>query len=473
MENEPIEKRVLHLREVEKLSGRQIAKQLGIGSRRVARILNGSEAPPYVKPSLLERYRNLIAHWYKEYPNLKALQIYERLKTYGYQAGYRSVVIFTRPYRHEKPAVYHALDFLPGEEAQIDWFFFRHPKLGLIAGFLYVLSFSRYAWGAFYPRTSFEFFLAGHLECFEHFKGTAHCHRYDNLKSVVLSRRQTEIEYNPQFLDFARFFGFSIHACNPYRGNEKGRVERLVRDARVFLYGENFEDMKELNLKFKDWLIKRNHRIHRSTGKTPIVLLSEERLLALPKQPYPSKRIIPAASVSKTALVEFEGNRYSVPSELAEKYIEIMVYPEILEFWSNRKKVARHPRCFERNQRIQNPLHAESLFNRSSDFKYQRIRQLIENMDPVFGRFLREQCSEEDRMRAAYELFLLLKTNSRAVLVSAVREISEMGCFKMKALRSLLQLPAPKEPDMLWPQDTKLLHLRYEQRELKDYDPPS
>lgn len=74
-------------------------------------------------------------------------------------------------------------------------------------------------------------------------------HRYDNLKSVVLKRSSGNIEYNPQFLDFARFHGFSIHVCNPYSGNEKGRVERIIRDIRVFLYAETFDSLSDLNEK--------------------------------------------------------------------------------------------------------------------------------------------------------------------------------------------------------------------------------
>ena len=57
----------------------------------------------------------------------------------------------------------------------------------------------------FYPRSGFEFFLSGHLECFKHLGGLARAGRYDNLKSAVL-RRKPQIEYNPQFLDFARFY---------------------------------------------------------------------------------------------------------------------------------------------------------------------------------------------------------------------------------------------------------------------------
>lgn len=136
--------------------------------------------------------------------------------SYGYQGSYPSVARLSREHRKPKHSVYHPLTFLPGEEAQVDWFFLNHETMGQVAGFIYVLSYSRYAWGQFYPKTSFEFFLAGHLECFKHIGGLAHCHRYDNLKSVVL-KRSPEIEYNPQFLDFARFYGFSIHLCNPYK----------------------------------------------------------------------------------------------------------------------------------------------------------------------------------------------------------------------------------------------------------------
>ena len=470
MDNESIEKRVLHLREVEKLSARQIAKALGMGSRRIKRILEGVGAKPIPRVSIVEPYRNLIAIWYREYPRLKAKQIYERLKPYGYQGSYPSVASFSREYRLLKSPAYHTLSFLPGEEAQIDWFFFRHETLGMVAGFLYVLAYSRYAWGRFYPRTTFEFFLAGHLECFEHLKGLAHRHRYDNLKSVILLREHPHLEYNPQFLDFSRFFGFSIHVCNPYKGNEKGRVERVIRDVRVFLYGQIFADLKDLNHQFWDWLIKRNQHIHRATGKTPLALLGQEKLLSLPQGAYSPTRIQPTL-ISKTALVEFETNRYSVPSGCASRKAEIIVWPERIEIFVGSQKVAAHRRLFQRNQMVQNPLHTERLLQRSPHFKYERIVQLIDHMDPVFRHFLTGQENESERCRAAYELFTLLKTHSRVILVSALRELVEMKTFKIKALRSLLNLPNPKEGDFLWPANAQLLNLRYDPRKLADYDP--
>ncbi len=472
MNQESLEARVLHLSQVEKLSIRQMASILGIGRRRIKGILEGRGAKAAAKTFLLEPYRNLIVHWYGQYPHLQAKQIYERLQPYGYQGSYRSVVEFTSVYRRRKPEVYHTLSFLPGEEAQIDWFFFRHPSVGTVAGFLYVLAYSRYAWGKFYPKTSFEFFLAGHLECFQHLRGLARRHRYDNLKSVVLSRKDSAIQYNPQFLDFARFFGFSIHACNPYSGNEKGRVERPIRDARAFLYGQDFTDLGDLNDKFRrGWLAKRNLQVHRSTGKTPGVLLGEEKLLGLPSGSYPATRMIPAVGISKTALVEFETNHYSVPTSCVGQIAGIIAWPEKIEIVVSSQTVAVHPRSFGKKQLIRNPLHAEKLLERSGHFKYERILQLIEAMDPAFAHFLWAIKEEFEKLQAAYELFQLLKIYSRTILVSAVEELNGIGSFKIKALRSLLNLPSPKEGDPLWPANLNLLNLSYTQRSLKDYDP--
>jgi len=471
MNEESLIQRVLHLRQVEQLSERQIAKALLIGRKRVRRILKNSSgsAPSIPKKSILDEYAQLISQWYEQHPRLKATQIYERLLSYGYQGSYPSVVRQSLEYRKPKHMAYHPLTFLPGEEAQVDWFFLNHETIGQVAGFVYVLSYSRYAWGQFYPKTSFEFFLSGHMECFKHIGGLAHRHRYDNLKSVVL-KHGPEIEYNPQFLDFARFYGFSIHACNPYKGNEKGRVERIIRDIRSFLYAETFMDLPDLNRKFHLWFEKRNTTIHRSTGKTPKDFLSQERLLRPPEHSYLPRRIIQAV-VSKTALVEFETNKYSVPSSCAAKAVEISVYPEYIEIFSSGKKAAMHKRSFEKKKIIQNPLHAEKLLNQSPQFKMQRIFQLISGMDPAFNNFLASQDNDIHRMDAAYQLFLFLKTHSRAILISAVKELNSMSCFKIKALKSLLNVPESSEPGLLWPRNSQLLNLKYKERSLNDYDP--
>ncbi len=176
---------------------------------------------------------------------------------------------------------------------------------------------------------------------------------------------------------------------------------------------------------------------------------------------------------SKTALVEFETNKYSVPSTCAVKTVEVMAYPEKIEIHVAGAKVAVHKRCFAKRKIIQNPLHTEKLLKSTPRFKMQRILQLITNMDSEFKDFILHQDNDNQQEQAAYQLFQLLKTHSRKMLISAIRELNSMKCFKIKALRSLLHLPEPKEGDPLWPQNIQLLNLSYEERNLNDYDPDS
>jgi len=81
-------------------------------------------------------------------------------------------------------------------------------------------------------------------------------HRYDNLKSVVISTRP-ELRLNADFMDFARHYGFSVFPCTPCWANKKGRVERVIRDIRDFLRVNTFADLKDLSKKVTDWRLQR------------------------------------------------------------------------------------------------------------------------------------------------------------------------------------------------------------------------
>ncbi len=144
-----------------------------------------------------------------------------------FKGSYTTVSVYTQKYRQKKRQAYHELTFLPGEAAQIDWIEERLPW-GTAYGFAMILAYSRYLYVRFYPRQSLEFFLEGHIEAHREMGGVAHRHWYDNIKTVVIER-SPELKFNAQFLDFARHFSFSIHLCNPYRANEKGKIERALK----------------------------------------------------------------------------------------------------------------------------------------------------------------------------------------------------------------------------------------------------
>jgi transposase len=459
---------IKHLYEVEKLSIRQIANKLRRARKTVTRVIHNERVMRSFPDSILRPYERLVDQWYQEYPFLKASQVYGRLKSYGFKGSYTTVSVWTQRYRQKKKQAYHELTFLPGEEAQVDWIEERLPW-GVSYGFAMILAYSRYLYVRFYPRQNLEFFLEGHMEAYREMGGVAHRHRYDNIKTVVIER-SPELKFNAQFLDFARHFGFSIHLCNPYRANEKGRIERALRDLRDFLRVNTFQDLKDLNRKVGLWRIERNQRIHRSTQKAPIEALKEEKLKALPAIPYRPYRVV-LAPVSKTGFVEFETNRYSVPSSYTESSCEIFAYPDHLEVMLKGNRIAFHRRSFGRNEKIEDPTHREVLLRMTPQFKSQRIYQLMDQMDPALHHFLQEAAEEGQKpTEIAYQLFNLLKHVSKAMLLSAVREANRIQTFKTRYVQGLLLVSQPQPPNPLFPQESKLLEIDYERRNLKDYD---
>jgi transposase len=467
MDEDSLLNQVRHLQEVEGLSIRQVAEALGLSRKKTTRLIEKGRIIRKKRKSLLDDYARLIEDWYETYPSLKASQVYGRLQTYGFTGGYTTVKEYTRTYRRKKKRMYHELTFLPGEEAQIDWMQ-RSFSFGVAYGFVFILSYSRYLYCRFYPRQSMEFFLEGHMEACREMGGIPHRGRYDNLKSVVISRKP-EIVFNSQFLDFAAHYGFSLHACTPGRANEKGRVERVIRDIGGFLSVQTFTDMDDLNRKVTLWRKERNQTVHRSTGKTPLELLREEKLKALPQIPYKPYRT-KTATVTPTGFVHFETNRYSLPSGYSHQPCSLIVYPRRIEIIIGNRNVATHQRSFLKNQTIEHPLHREKLIAITPHFKYQRILQLMTGMDNAVALFLKRAAAEgDDLLEAAYVLFKLLKIASKATLLSAVRQANILGTFKVAYIKNLLQ-PQEVKPQPVYPQDPKLLHIDYERRDLAKYD---
>ena len=270
--------RVLQLYQTEKLSIAPDCRLVcGMCASTVSRIIRWWERLRSVlTDTLVTPYRRLIESWYDEHPRLKATQVYERLLGLGFTGSYPTCERATRKLRTKKPVMFHERVLLPAEEAQVDWMVLTLPW-GTVYGFVYILAWSRYLVVRFYPRMTFEFFLDGHLEAFRECIGVAHAHRYDNLKSVVISRKPV-LRLNPQFVDFARHYGFAIHPCTPYRANEKGRVERVIRDIRSFLYPQTPKDLADLNRLVNQWCGVRNNTPHSMTGRSPSECVIDEPL---------------------------------------------------------------------------------------------------------------------------------------------------------------------------------------------------
>jgi len=419
---------------------------------------------------MLDEYRHIILGWFKEHPTLKAQQVHGWLRTRGLKISYPAVVKYTRAFRKKVPRAYHQLTFLPGEEAQVDWCYINHPCLGKLYCFVFILSYSRYLFAHVFPRSSFEFFLEGHLMTFSSMNGIPHSLRFDNLASVVLKRRP-EIQYNPRFLEFSRHYAIEIRLCNPGAGNEKGRVERAIRTIReTFLNTmEKYSSLKALNQALHEWVDNKNQTVHRTTEKIPADLLKEEKLRPLPEKPWNNVCIHPPVKTTKTAMMIFDTNCYSVPDYLVGKSLSIHSTPDKVMIYDGAKQVASHPRSFDRRRQIINPLH-RSYCKLSVKAKIQRIHEAIKNLHPAISDFLvKNQACGEDPRKTAYEIFRLLKSHSRGMLISVASECLKKKSPRLRTLLSYLHIE-PAEAETVQPQNGELLNISYKPRGLEEYD---
>jgi hypothetical protein len=150
-------------------------------------------------------------------------------------------------------------------------------------------------------------------------------------------------------------------ACTPASGWEKGQVENqvgLVRE-RFFTPRLRVKSYEELNALLLDRTIAyaRAHRHPELREQTIWEVFEAERPSLVPYAGRFDGFHAVTASVSKTCLVRFDNNKYSVMASAVGRPVEILAYADRIELRQDGRKVGEHPRCFGRDQTIYDPWH--------------------------------------------------------------------------------------------------------------------
>jgi hypothetical protein len=150
-------------------------------------------------------------------------------------------------------------------------------------------------------------------------------------------------------------------ACTPAAGWEKGQVENqvgLVRE-RFFTPRLRFKSYEEMN----GWLLDRciayakAHRHPEHADQTIWSVFEAERPQLVPYAGrFDGFHALPA-SVSKTCLVRFDNNKYSVMAKAVGRPVEIHAYADRIVIRQDGEVVGSHRRCFGRGQTVYDPWH--------------------------------------------------------------------------------------------------------------------
>ena len=351
----------------------KIARLTGHSRNTVRRILRQKAPCTYDASSRTSRLEEFEVYVKKRYEEcaLSAVRILEEIKPMGYSGSIWPLRRYLQTLAQPAKALAKMtvrFETAPGEQAQVDWAYCgRFPdaqgKLISVYMFVMVLCFSRMMFIKFTTSMRLPVLLACHLEAFRFFGGWTNCLLFDNMKQVLIGPQ----EWNPQFLDFANYYGIVPKTCRIRRARTKGKVERPVHYVKDnFLNGRSFADIEELNLQGFGWLDKTaNVRIHGTTQCRPVDLFVQEKLTPYASiapyryQPWVSRK------VNSESFVHFGASRYSVPPKNVGKKVFVQQADSKIMIRCADLIIAEHNAAEKRGSRVADKAHIAELWKLS------------------------------------------------------------------------------------------------------------
>jgi transposase len=310
-------------------SYRGAAAICGVDHKTVSRAVNRSAARLAPRAHNYDPVADMVA---KRVEATKARISAKRLLPEARAAGYagsarnfrRAVAQAKRAWRADHHRGRRPGVWAPGEVLVIDW--------GTEAGlhiFCAVMAFSRWRFVRFATdekaATTFEMLAA----CFEELGGVPKVVLADRMGCLKGGVVANLVVPTPAYVRFASAYGFRPDFCEGHDPESKGIVEHLVGYAKsdlVVPQGLASQDLAGANSAARAWCTEVNAARHCEIWAVPAERLEAERPLlgALPSL-RPGFGNVTTRKVDKLSCVRFGSARYSVPTKLIGRTVEVQV----------------------------------------------------------------------------------------------------------------------------------------------------
>ncbi len=281
--------------------------------------------------SVLEPYRAYIERRLGDDPHLDATVLLRELRPLGFERSYQTL---TRELRRLelRPAcpvckrgghrVTIELVHEPGEELQLDWLELTETPWGEPAYVLVgALSHSARTRAVVSDGMDFAHLVAALDGVLRRLGGTTRSWRTDRMSTVVVPGTD---RLRAESAELAKHYGVTIAVCPRNRPQRKGVVEAAIRYVgRSWWRTAQAADPAQAQRSLDRWCVEVADRRRRGP-LTVAQKASGEPLLPLPAIAYPAELRVERV-VGASALVAFEGSRYSVPPTLAGQTVSVRV----------------------------------------------------------------------------------------------------------------------------------------------------
>jgi transposase len=338
-----------------------------------------------------------------------------------------------------------------GVEAQVDWYE-AYADLAGERTKLQVFAMRSMASGAAfhcaYLHATQQAFLEAHEWAFTYFGGVFRKLRYDNLTSAVKKiLRGHRREETARFVAFRSHWRFEAEFCTPAEPHEKGGIEGEAGYFRRnhWVPVPQAKDLADLN---RQLLIACQHEERRvisghaqTTGAG--LIIEREHLLAMTAEGADlAQTSFP--SVNGLGCVKVLTNTYSVPLP-AGTQVQAKTYASTIELWHAGRCVARHERCYRRQQQVLDLEHYLDILYRkpgalagSKPLEQKRQAGL---WPPSFDRIweaLMERHGKQSGTRQMIHLLKLSRKHGQRKLQEAVESALSSSCYDAAAVEHLL-----------------------------------
>jgi hypothetical protein len=211
----------------------------------------------------------------------------------------------------------------PGEETQFDWVELPDAPAGWAfptkRSYVLVGSLAHSGvWRAVIsPSMDLPHLLAAMTVLLGLLGGVTKTWRFDRMSTVLKAGTS---DLTPMFAAFAKHHAVSVVACRPRSGNRKGVVEKNNHTA-AQRWWRNLPDdvtLEQAQQRLTAFATRQDGRRRegRDGSTTAAVMFAAERLRPLPPTLFPVV-VTEERTATRQALIDWRGNRYSVPPELA------------------------------------------------------------------------------------------------------------------------------------------------------------
>ncbi len=445
---------------------RSVSRDTGLSRTTIRKYVKDASPPGYhrdgpaVRHKLCDGYDVLLQELYEQDLNRPrrerrtAIKLYEQLVGEGYTGSYSPVQRFIRDLKRAGPGAGDAfvpLLFPAGDALQFDWSE-EHVVLGGISQKVKVAHFrlchSRKPFVVAYPGEAQEMMLDAFVRALAFYGGVPRRVIIDNPKTMVtyVSRSKDRV-FHPRFLALMNHYVMEPVACTPAAGWEKGQIENQVQflRGRVFTPKLVFEDMDALN----DWLQLQcedlGNRPHPEQQDRTIDAVFADDLAALrPLGRAFDGYVEKAVRVRSTCLIQYDSNRYSVPSRFAGRQVSLRAYASRIVLVAGQEIIAEHKRQFTRNVSYFEPWHYVPLLDRKPGALRNGAPfvdwQLPDAMHRIRDHYMKGKGGDRDFV----DLLLLAQDHGIEVVEMACELAVEQDTLRLSAIINLInQLVEP------------------------------